>query len=181
MIAAAPRPGGAAMPAPPERPRAVLMHLLDDLAVVLRPLSSATYAAAPFPGLSGSVGQHVRHALDHVAGVCAAVPGVALSYDHRARGTTVETDVATALATIRRLKAALAVLPACEDQPMTVTAAIVRDGAPAAAATTLGRELLFVISHTIHHYALIGVLLSTLGVPVPAGFGLAPSTPVAHG
>jgi uncharacterized damage-inducible protein DinB len=49
--------------------------------------------------------------------------------------------------------------------------------APVAVRSTLARELLFVISHTIHHQALIAVLLSAAGRTVPEAFGLAPSTP----
>jgi len=43
--------------------------------------------------------------------------------------------------------------------------------------STLGRELAFVNSHTIHHQALIAVLLELSGVQVPDHLGLAPSTP----
>jgi uncharacterized damage-inducible protein DinB len=45
--------------------------------------------------------------------------------------------------------------------------------------TTVGRELAFVLSHTVHHNALIAVMARTLGVPVPDLFGYAPST-IAH-
>ena len=34
----------------------------------------------------------------------------------------------------------------------------------------------FLLSHTVHHYALIGAILRLSGVEPPAGFGLAPST-----
>ena len=40
--------------------------------------------------------------------------------------------------------------------------------------STLGRELAYVNSHTIHHQALIAVLLELAGVPVPDHLGLAP-------
>jgi uncharacterized damage-inducible protein DinB len=39
--------------------------------------------------------------------------------------------------------------------------------------------MLFVISHTIHHQALVAVLLSATGRGVPDAFGLAPSTPLS--
>ncbi len=42
--------------------------------------------------------------------------------------------------------------------------------------TSLGRELAFVMSHTIHHNALIGVIAKLLGIDVPERFGYAPST-----
>ncbi len=49
-------------------------------------------------------------------------------------------------------------------------------GVPVQVETTVGRELAFVLSHTIHHNALIGVMAAMLGVPVPDRFGYAPST-----
>jgi uncharacterized damage-inducible protein DinB len=42
-----------------------------------------------------------------------------------------------------------------------------------------GRELAFVINHTIHHQALIAVLLAWHGIEVAPRFGVAPSTPKA--
>jgi uncharacterized damage-inducible protein DinB len=45
--------------------------------------------------------------------------------------------------------------------------------------TSVGRELAFVLSHTIHHNALIGVMAMLLGAPLPDRFGYAPST-IAH-
>jgi uncharacterized damage-inducible protein DinB len=43
--------------------------------------------------------------------------------------------------------------------------------------STLARELAFVLNHTIHHQAMIGLLASLHGCDVPDGFGYAPSTP----
>jgi uncharacterized damage-inducible protein DinB len=160
-----------------ERPQATLMRLLDELEGVLNRLSPSIYTAQPFPAVSGSIGQHVRHILDHIGSVCAAAPPSPLCYDDRVRGTNVEADIDAALRQIRRLTAALPALPSGDDLWMTMTSALVPGGEPVAVGTTLGRELLFVISHTIHHQALIGLLLSAAGGLVPQGFGLAPSTP----
>jgi hypothetical protein len=45
--------------------------------------------------------------------------------------------------------------------------------------STARRELRFLLSHTIHHYALIALSLGTRGFEIPealSGFGVAPST-----
>ena len=42
--------------------------------------------------------------------------------------------------------------------------------------STIRRELQFLVSHTVHHYALIGLILKTMDVSVPENFGVAPST-----
>jgi uncharacterized damage-inducible protein DinB len=160
-----------------ESPQAALTRLLDELAAVLRRVSPMAYTATPFPAVSGSIGQHVRHILDHVASVCAAAPPAPLSYDHRERGTNVEADVAAALQTIRRLTSALAALVTRDDEPITMMSILASGAEPIVVRTTVGRELLFVVSHTIHHQALIGLLLAAVGCGVPRDFGLAPSTP----
>jgi hypothetical protein len=46
--------------------------------------------------------------------------------------------------------------------------------------STVGRELMYAVAHAIHHYALIAVMCGMLEVPVPAGFGVAPSTLKYH-
>ena len=43
-------------------------------------------------------------------------------------------------------------------------------------ATTLGRELQYLLSHTVHHFALIGVMMRLLGRDPGPDFGVAPST-----
>ena len=63
------------------------------------------------------------------------------------------------------------------DAPISLLT-LVGDALPAArVATTIGREIAFVVQHTIHHCALIAVLLERKNVEVPVRFGYAPSTP----
>lgn len=157
---------------------AALCALLDDLAAVVAPLDVAAYTARPVSRASGSIGEHVRHCLDHVASLLAAQPAAPLSYDHRERGTAVESDPAEALRRMMRLKAAFDRWPAgsLEDSILVQ----VKTSTSFDATTmfsTIGREVAFVVSHTIHHQALIGVLLELVGQPAPGRFGYAPSTP----
>ena len=42
--------------------------------------------------------------------------------------------------------------------------------------STPGRELQFLVSHTVHHFAMIGGICHSLGVEVDKDFGVAPST-----
>jgi uncharacterized damage-inducible protein DinB len=78
------------------------------------------------------------------------------------------------------LKAALIQFDGCdEDAPITLTSVPAHGAAPVVARSTLAREVLFVISHTVHHQALIAVLLAAAGRTVPDTFGLAPSTPLS--
>ena len=42
--------------------------------------------------------------------------------------------------------------------------------------SNIGRELAYCVGHAIHHYAIIQLISSHLGVEVPEEFGIAPST-----
>lgn len=170
-----PEPG--AVPSPEE----VLGPLLDDLTIVLLEIPPRAYMACPAPGVSGSIGAQVRHTLDHVSAFLAARAASPLSYDRRERGTAVEVDPSAALRQLLRLKAALQELGADADEPLEVASTVSRDSEPVVGWSTRARELAFVVSHTIHHQAIIALLLVLQGLQPPAGFGVAPSTPMIRG
>ena len=69
-----------------------LWRLLDELDTLLTEVAPDVYCARFASEVSGSIGEHVRHCLDHVSALLAADSSTTLSYDRRQRGTTVETD-----------------------------------------------------------------------------------------
>src|SRR5262245_47482486 len=79
-----------------------LVGVLGQLAEVLSHLPPDDYARKPVGVVASSVGGHVRHCLDHVGALLAALECGGLDYDHRERGTDVETDRGAALALLRR-------------------------------------------------------------------------------
>ena len=174
------------LPPPPRRPPSAAPAAIMPLVAVLRQLrdlllgmSDEQYRARP-AGLPGSVGGHVRHCLDHVAALLGALDSSSLDYDRRQRGTDVETRRAAALAAIElQTRQLLDVPTGVEGRPLRLSVIVSSDAAPVVVETTVGREMAFVLSHTIHHNALIGVLAAALGVPLPERFGYAPST-IAH-
>jgi uncharacterized damage-inducible protein DinB len=161
-------------------PFEALRRLLTELETVVQGLPPDAYCERPAPAVSGTVGQHVRHCLDHVDAFLSNRPAMFLSYDHRDRGTAVETDPSAAATRIRALRSELQRWAAMRslDEPVQVVSQLSRDGDVIVSWSTLARELSFVISHTIHHQATIAVLLDMFGRRVPDGFGHAPSTPL---
>jgi uncharacterized damage-inducible protein DinB len=163
----------------PGTPFIVLGDLLDSLAETLMRVQPRAYVERTAPGVSGTVGEHVRHILDHVSALLTSGPGDLLSYDHRERGAAVETDLAAA---VERIFHVMAIIERRSDRtlddPIQVTSMVSASGTAVTGWSTLGRELAFVVSHTIHHQAIIALLLAFQGVGVPERFGYAPSTPV---
>jgi uncharacterized damage-inducible protein DinB len=160
-------------------PTQALQGLLDQMAAELWEIDPQAYAARPLEGVSGSIGEHVRHVLDHIGALLHAGYPAVLSYDNRERGTTVETDPAVAMQQIFRLKAALDQFSGRDLGEHVQVMSKVSSGATVAGWSTLARELAFVVGHTIHHQAMIAVLLAFNGVVVSDGFGYAPTTPRA--
>jgi DinB family protein len=159
-------------------PASIIRRQLDDVAALVMTTDTSTYTARPLPEMSGSIGEHVRHCLDHIGALVAASRSQVLSYDRRLRGTAVEADPAEALRQIIRLKAAVDRWSDVRmDDPICVTSLMNTAGEAVTGWSTVGRELAFVNSHTIHHQALIAVLLALTGGAVPDRLGFAPSTP----
>jgi uncharacterized damage-inducible protein DinB len=162
---------------------------LGQLDELVGRLDAPVYAMPLEEIFGGSIGGHVRHCLDHVrvlvetlerAGQGPVTGDAPVDYDTRDRGTDTETDPAVARAQLAELRGRLdasARLPL--DHPVSLSVMLGEDGLRVSMCSTVGREVAFVFSHTIHHQAMIGGMARHLGVAVPAGFGRAPST-IAH-
>jgi uncharacterized damage-inducible protein DinB len=159
------------------RPLAGLLRQLFDL---IETLTDDEYTRKPVGVVESSIGGHVRHNLDHVSALLRGLPTGRLSYDHRDRGTDVERNRLAALEAILRVEDELLAF-AWDELPRSVAleSLVSPDLPPVATLTSPERELAFVVSHTVHHNALIRVMVKLLGADVPADFGYAPST-LAH-
>ncbi|RJP35895.1 MAG: DinB family protein [Phycisphaerales bacterium] len=161
-------------------PFALLAASLRQLAEVLVAATDEQYVRQPVGVIPGSLGGHVRHCLDHFAALCAGATSGLIDYDRRQRGTAIETSRSAALHAIRGLQDRLAPLDASMmTRGVRVVSMLTVEGTSIEVPSSLGRELAFVLSHTVHHNALVSAMCSTLGIPVPERFGFAPST-IAH-
>lgn len=157
-----------------------LAGLLAQMRSMIESLDDDTYAL-PAPGRSsGGIGGHVRHCLDHIGALMQATHTGVVEYDRRRRGTDVESCRAAAIRQIGELTARLATLDTSMlDEPLLVETQIdPSSGAMILTRSSVGREVTFVISHTIHHNAIVAQLLAGRNVALDARFGVAPATPV---
>jgi hypothetical protein len=163
-------------------PVTALVRLLDDLSDVIDRVPNPIFARKPAGKPSGSIGAHVRHCLDHVGALLEGARTGRMSYDDRVRGTDAETDRLAALTRIRALtQAVLDLDPYLIPRCLRLSVRLDPRGAAIDVHSSVGRELAFVISHTIHHHATIALLLSEVGTELPKRFGVAPSTPSLAG
>jgi len=155
-----------------------LVELLHQMRTLVDGLDDVDYAM-PAPGRSsGGVGGHVRHCLDHVTALVAAAHTGECAYDRRARGTGIETNRHAAMRAVAELIAVVSQLdPALLERDIAVETQLDHAGTMMTTRSSLGRELAFVMSHTVHHNAIVGQMLQARGVSMGPRFGLAPSTP----
>jgi uncharacterized damage-inducible protein DinB len=151
--------------------------LLERCAELIDTLPPELYGERDDRCLGGSIGAHVRHCLEHYGSFLAGLDAGQVDYEARARDRRLAEEPAGATAALRRTAALLArgLTFARMDRPLAVLAeGDASDGQ--ATASSIARELGFLLSHTIHHCALIAVLMRLRGLETPDGFGLAPAT-----
>jgi uncharacterized damage-inducible protein DinB len=133
----------------------------------------------PEPAAAGSsVGDHLRHNIDHFLAFLAGWETGRIDYDQRARDDRLATDPGAAAALQTQLLEGLTRIGA-DDLNREIR--VHMDSGPgdvvdSQAASSVYRELQFLISHTVHHYALIAFICRSRGRALPADFGVAPST-----
>ncbi len=132
------------------------------------------------PGCDSSIGTHMRHIIDRYQCFFSGLETGCIDYDDRRRGSRVETEInmaAGAIAETRRRFQQLELERRGEE--IIVSELVHHDGEPTRAASTLDRELMGLITHSIHHLAIIALLARASGYPVPPNLGKAPSTILA--
>lgn len=159
--------------------------LLEDNRRVLRQglaliaqLDAALYGDPRACRTGATIGAHFRHVLDHFTAFFVGLDEGLIEYERRDRDVRIERDAAFASEVARATLDALDGLRDAPDRPIAI---VCRVGARAEqpdvrTQSSIRRELQFLLSHTVHHYALIAAELRVRGQTVPEGFGVAPST-----
>lgn len=155
-----------------------VIETLQQGETLLAEISDANYTRKVPAAFNASIGGHYRHCLDHFRSLLDAATAGDLNYDHRERGTLVENDRFAALNATRELREGYEKLaPIFLTRLLAVTCRTSYSaGGSQVSPSTVGREIMYSVAHAVHHYALIGVMAGIMGLPLPPGFGVAPST-----
>lgn len=153
------------------------LGLLESCDKLLGSLSAPQYTRKTEACLDSAIGEHFRHLLDHYLGFFSAIDdGDRVDYEARKRDARIEREPEYARELLRDIMARLSQL---EDSDLGAGMSVRLEGvgdSPAWAGSSRARELGFLVSHSVHHCALINVICRASGVAVPADFGVAPST-----
>ncbi len=147
--------------------------VLRQGACLIESLTDELYTRCP-PGEKSSVGAHFRHNLDFVASFLSSTETGRLDYNRRERNRRIETERAYAALRFREAVSRLENLtPGLLGKKILVRSETISN---LWCESSVARELEFLQSHTIHHYALIQIRLASFGFRTPPDFGVAPST-----
>lgn len=155
---------------------AALTDVLEQERILLGSLVVSVYTAPGTGAFSSSIGAHIRHNLDHFTSFFDGLERGRIDYEARRRDGGIARSPEHALADIERHLVALEALSDAPEQRIAVREE--NDSSDETLSwldSSVGRELQFLLGHTVHH-AIIALLLSQHGVALPVGFGVAPST-----
>ena len=127
-------------------------------------------------GMTSSLGCHVRHVLDHYTALQVGVKSGLVDYDKRSRDSEVETNAELAIEKVNELIAWLSKNIATDvklkmksEISATCLETITMD-------SSLQRELIYLLNHTVHHMAQVSLALRIMGITINDQIGIAPAT-----
>ena len=160
----------------PPAPHPLLAHNRQMLDQALALVAAHTEPGAP--RYAGPVGSHLRHLIEHWdALVFPAQPGC-VDYDARPRDPALDTSPSLAHMRLLALRQQLASWGAgALAAPVHVRGVCGLAGESAfSVPSSIGRELAFVATHAVHHFALLKAHCLDHGIAIAADFGKAPAT-----
>lgn len=153
--------------------RANLVVIRQGMALIAA-LGTERYGTRIAICYNASVGGHLRHIIEHYQAFLAGLDSGEIGYEKRVRDPLVENDPGYAGALLEAIAQRL------DELERTLTNRTlhycVETTDDVASPTSVLRELEFLLSHTIHHYALVAVMARLQGHEPEPTFGIAPST-----
>lgn len=155
------------------------IHFLNQGIELLSNISNEQYAFNNGQYFKSGVGRHFRHIIEHYLSLL-NVNESKVNYDDRERDLKLETNREFTIQTLQDIVKSLSDFKTRTEELDTSIMVMSNEGIGEEntpwSSSSIRRELQFLISHTVHHYALIGLILKTIDVPVTEEFGIAPST-----
>ncbi len=153
-------------------------YMLEQTEAFVRILADSAYKKTAPKTYRSAIGSHLRHILDHYDSFFAMTEqkNEAIDYDARSRDKSTENCRETGLTRLVTLQKKLTQF--CERPLSEKTNVLCYDNGLSGVKinTSIERELMFLMSHTVHHLALIAIIARLENYPIEEDFGIAPST-----
>ncbi|MBU2923451.1 DinB family protein [Colwellia sp. 4_MG-2023] len=154
------------------------LEIIEQAQSYLNQVSQEDYTAIISPNFISSAGSHIRHIIDHYLALMSGLHNNEIDYDKRGRGSSVELHPTLAIDKLNEISDWIKSLS--ERQLNTLlplkTEVSMTSKNVQTVQTSIARELVFVGSHAVHHYAMIAQISFAQTKALPQTFGLAPAT-----
>lgn len=154
------------------------IHFINQGIRLLESVSDDQYSTNNGPYNKSGIGRHFRHIIEHYFSLLSEKDSL-VDYDARERDLRLESDRSFMISSLEKVARDLNTIilkPEYLDKTIDVRSNEGFEGQSPLSSSTIRREFQFLISHTVHHYALIGLILKTMGFIPEVSFGVAPST-----
>ena len=149
------------------------VHALNEGVELIQLLSPDQYGSGFEPAFQATIGAHYRHVIEHYRCLLSQIAKGVFCYDKRERDEGLELNCEYALESIADI---INKLETMDGKLFDRQYRIVDQQSDFPLTTTLQRELLFLQSHTVHHYAMIAGITRGLGKQPMCDFGVAIAT-----
>ncbi len=123
-----------------------------------------------------SVGAHLRHIIERFDCFLTGYPVGQINYDLRRRDRQLELNIESAKEALIAVASGLSQVREVDIKQLSVMESVDENGSVVAVDSTVERELMGLVSHTIHHLAIIVMLAKAQGYTLNENLGKAPST-----
>lgn len=152
----------------------IIQKQIADIIGVLRQLSSSEYAQELSILNGSSIGKHIRHVIEFYEALFIAQKTQKLCYDQRERKMILEDNLTYTINFLEAMSQECSLL--AQNVPLLMQAKYAENNYEVA--TSLHREIIYNIEHTVHHLAIIRIALMECfpNIEIPENFGYAAST-----
>ncbi|MGK0289671.1 MAG: hypothetical protein ACI86H_001117 [bacterium] len=155
------------------------IHQLQEIINILQKITTTLYTNNKTPYFDSGVGQHVRHVIDHYYCFFRGLrDGLSISYDQRERNPDVEENREFAIQLLQKIIYQLQKINLSQSTPLRVKSNNHDDidSTQSWSKSSFERELQYLLSHTVHHNAILAIILKLQNHVIEKQFGMAPST-----
>lgn len=154
------------------------VRIVEQAIELLDCITIEEYQSELKPNFPSSIGAHIRHIIDHFLAIQSGLSAGHIDYNKRHRQNQIEQFPQLAIEQLQSIVRWISELTdEVRESKIQVTTEIdISHTKSASCESTIERELIFVTSHAIHHYALIRIICNLLDKQIPEFFGYAPAT-----
>lgn len=154
------------------------VEVLSQARQLLECVSDDQYQERLNSGRKSSIGEHFRHILDMFEAVKLGIQVGKIDYDRRERGGAVETDRDVCASRCEQMQHYFSRL---DDESLAKNAQVKTEVTlyechSIELNSSICREIIFVSTHAVHHFAIVNDIARQLHCNVANDFGLAPAT-----